>query len=109
MNTLSGYDIFLFPTIGENFGYVILEAIHAGCFIMISKNRTPWGDLERTGIAKELILNRKSLKSWVKCIENFNLDDFYSIKNLKKYESYIARNFNQNKIVKSNLDLFRKL
>ena len=109
VNTLSGYDIFLFPTIGENFGYVILEAIHAGCFIMISKNRTPWGDLERTGIAKELILNRKSLKSWVKFIENFNLDDFYSIKNLKKYDSYIAKNFNQNKIVKSNLDLFIKL
>ena len=30
------HDIFLFPTLGENFGHVILEALCAGCLILIS-------------------------------------------------------------------------
>ena len=109
VNTLSRYDIFLFPTTGENFGYVILEAIHGGCFIMTSKNRTPWDHLEKIGISKQLIPYQNNLQSWVKCIEYFNPDYFYTKRNYKKYLAYITKNFNHNIIKKNNLDLFRKL
>lgn len=46
--TLSGYDLFLFPTRGENFGHVIWESLAAGCPVLIS-DQTPWSGLEEAG------------------------------------------------------------
>jgi len=37
----SRYDVFLFPTMAENYGHVILEAMEGGCIPIIS-NKTPW-------------------------------------------------------------------
>ena len=37
----STYDLFAFPTLGENFGHVIFEALRAGTPVLIS-DRTPW-------------------------------------------------------------------
>ena len=36
VRVLSDYDVFLFPTLGENFGHVILEAMIAGCPVVTS-------------------------------------------------------------------------
>lgn len=41
----SNYDIFLFPTKGENYGHVIFEALATGCIPIIS-DRTPWNWLQ---------------------------------------------------------------
>ncbi len=38
------YHLFLFPTRGENFGHVILEALGAGCPVLVS-DQTPWRSL----------------------------------------------------------------
>lgn len=43
---LSESHFFLFPTLGENFGHVIPEALAAGCPVLLS-DQTPWLDLER--------------------------------------------------------------
>lgn len=51
----SNYHLLLFPTRGENFGYVILEALFAGCPVLIS-DRTPWRDLEKKGIGWDVPL-----------------------------------------------------
>ncbi len=40
----AGYDAFLFPTLGENYGHVIAESLAAGCIPVIS-DTTPWLDL----------------------------------------------------------------
>lgn len=45
VTTLSEYDVFLFPTMGENYGHVISEAMSAGCIPVIS-DTTPWLDLD---------------------------------------------------------------
>lgn len=42
---LAGYDAFLLPTLGENFGHAIVEALAAGCPVVIS-DTTPWLGLE---------------------------------------------------------------
>ncbi|HUR21343.1 MAG TPA: glycosyltransferase [Vicinamibacterales bacterium] len=47
-HTLSEYDLFFFPTRGENFGHVIFEALLAGVPVLIS-DQTPWADLEAHG------------------------------------------------------------
>ncbi|MHB1295980.1 MAG: glycosyltransferase [Anaerolineae bacterium] len=44
--TLAGYDLFFLPTLGENFGHAILEALSSGCPVLIS-DRTPWCDLAK--------------------------------------------------------------
>lgn len=44
--TFAEYDVFLFPTLGENFGHVISESLLGGCLPIISDN-TPWIDLEK--------------------------------------------------------------
>ncbi len=47
-NVLSRYHLFLLPTLGENFGHVILEALCAGCPVLVS-DQTPWADLAAQG------------------------------------------------------------
>jgi glycosyltransferase involved in cell wall biosynthesis len=49
------YDFFLLPTQGECFGYVILEAMAAGCPVILS-DRTPWRDLAERGVGWALPL-----------------------------------------------------
>lgn len=41
VNTFSKYDIFLFPSGGENYGHVIAESLIAGTPVLTS-NKTPW-------------------------------------------------------------------
>lgn len=43
------HDLFLLPTLGENYGHVICEALAAGCPVLIS-DRTPWRNLEAEGV-----------------------------------------------------------
>lgn len=42
--TLIGYDFFVLPTLGENFGHAIFEAMSAGVPVLIS-DQTPWREL----------------------------------------------------------------
>ncbi len=42
---LSNYHVFLLPTLGENFGHAISEAMQVGCVPIIS-DRTPWQNLQ---------------------------------------------------------------
>ena len=44
--TFQNYDAFLFPTINENYGHVIAEALANGCPTVLSKGTTPWDDLD---------------------------------------------------------------
>ena len=55
---LERYHFFLFPTRGENFGHVILEALSAGLPVIVS-DQTPWRDLAAAGAGWDLPLQRK--------------------------------------------------
>lgn len=46
---LKKHHIFLFPTLGENYGHVIQEALSAGCPVILS-DQTPWNELEENRI-----------------------------------------------------------
>ena len=45
ITSLHPYDFFILPTLGENFGHVIFEALTAGKPV-ITSHFTPWSDLE---------------------------------------------------------------
>jgi len=51
----SVHDLFLFPTLGENYGHVICEALSAGCPVMIS-DQTPWRNLRTKGVGWDIPL-----------------------------------------------------
>lgn len=54
--TLRDYDLFLFPTHGENYGHVIREALSAGVPALLS-DRTPWRGLEARDAGADLPLD----------------------------------------------------
>jgi glycosyltransferase involved in cell wall biosynthesis len=49
------HDLFLFPTLGENYGHVICEALSAGCPVLIS-DQTPWRHLQEEGAGWDIPL-----------------------------------------------------
>src|SRR5205807_53821 len=51
------HDLYLLPTLGENFGHGILEALANGCPVLIS-DRTPWRGLEAQGVGWDLPLDQ---------------------------------------------------
>jgi glycosyltransferase involved in cell wall biosynthesis len=53
---LHNYELFFFPTCGENFSYSILEALLAGLPILIS-DKTPWRRLPAAGVGWDLPLS----------------------------------------------------
>lgn len=57
---LSRYHFLLLPTQHENFGYVILEALLAGCPVILS-DQTPWRDIEERQVGWTLPLDEPAV------------------------------------------------
>jgi glycosyltransferase involved in cell wall biosynthesis len=70
LQVLSRYDLFFFPTTGENYGHVIAEALTAGTPVLIS-SETPWRNLEAEGLGWDE--NLAQMDSFVTVIENLAL------------------------------------
>lgn len=66
VKVLSEYELFFFPTRGENFGHVVLEAFMAGCLVLIS-DQTPWRNLRKHQIGWDI--NLEEPKRFVEKIE----------------------------------------
>ena len=56
------YHFFIMPSEGENFGHGILEALTAGCPVLIS-NKTPWKNLKNKEIGWDCSLNSDNLNT----------------------------------------------
>lgn len=64
----SRYDLFFFPSRGENYGHVIAEAISVGTKVLISNN-TPWLGLDREALGWDRSLEDEH--AFVRLIEQF--------------------------------------
>lgn len=89
IETFKQHHVFLFPTLGENYGHVIQEALSAGCPVILS-DQTPWTNIENEGIGFVCKLSDKdkfirAINSYV----NLNKDDFNEVSN--KALSYVAK------------------
>lgn len=79
-NVLRLYDLFLFPTLGENFGHVIAEALHAGVPVLVS-DATPWRELELKGVGWDYSL--KEVERFAQCVNDcfyINPEEFYKMR-----------------------------
>lgn len=66
--TFAKYDLFLFPTHGENYGHVIAESLSAGTPVLLS-DQTPWRDLEKDRLGWDLSLAHRD--SFTRIIDNY--------------------------------------
>ena len=95
---LSEYDVFLFPTFGENFGHVISEALSAGTIPVIS-DTTPWLDLDEKNAG--FVINISDISSFAKTIDKLyqmSCDKLLVISNNAK--DYYRKNYEES--VKNN-------
>lgn len=79
-DVLKTYDVMLMPTLGENFGHSIVEALAAGLPVIIS-DRTPWRNLKEQQIGYDLPLDNEA--EFVKAIselQSLSPNDFHKIR-----------------------------
>jgi glycosyltransferase involved in cell wall biosynthesis len=68
--TFANYDLFLFPTRGENYGHVIAESLAVGTPVLLS-DQTPWKRLGEDGLGWDISLDSQG--DFVDVIESFPL------------------------------------
>lgn len=98
------YDFFILLSEGENFGHAILEAMTAGCPVIISNN-TPWKDLEEKKVGWDVPTQTQD--HIIKTIHKASRmsDDDYEEWSANAVE--FSRQFSQNpELIKLNLELF---
>ena len=86
------YHAFFFPTLGENYGHVIVEAMMNNCLCILSKGVTPWDDyIEHLGIGAKLGEQEKFVEN-VNRLVKMNQVDFNDC--IKYTRDYIANKLN---------------
>lgn len=65
VETIAGAHVLVLPTLGENFGHVIIEALSASRPVLISDN-TPWRDLNAAGVGFSIPLEESV---WIKALQ----------------------------------------
>lgn len=70
LGELGQRQFFILPTLGENYGHVIIEGAAAGCPIIIS-DRTQWLDLQRAGVGWDISLEDRAMWNSVlqRCVD----------------------------------------
>ncbi len=104
LNILMKHDLFFLPTLGENFGHVILEALCAGCPVLIS-DQTPWRGLSEKRAGWDLPLSKPSLFNEVlqKCADMDQEEYSTWSKQARKYGITYSEN---QEIIELNKKLF---
>lgn len=85
----SEYNLFFLPTLGENFGHSIIEAIQNHIPVLISDN-TPWKDLEDKKVGFSYSLNNE--EGFDKCLINLaDMDDEEYKYKFSGFENFLKR------------------
>ncbi len=100
---LHGYDAMLLPTLGENFGHSIIEALSAGLPVVIS-DRTPWRGLVDAGVGADVPLdNEPEFVRQLKRLQTMNDNEMQNVRAacVRYVTAWQAGN--------ANLDVYRKM
>jgi glycosyltransferase involved in cell wall biosynthesis len=99
------HDLFLFPTLGENFGHVICESLAAGCPVLTS-DRTPWRNLEAKGIGWDIPLSEPERFQSIlqQCVDG-SAEWFAAM--TTRATNYAAERASDSKTIDANRRLFR--
>lgn len=104
------YHAFFFPTLGENYGHVIAEAMMNNCLCILSKGVTPWDDyIEHLNIGAKLseqkkfveIVNRllsldqNGIDSMLEFNNQYIAEKTDSVEHLKLYQKMLGERCNE--------------
>lgn len=102
--TFSQYDAFLFPTLSENYGHVIAEALVTGCIPIIS-DQTPWTDINEANAGWALPLsNEDTFKSAVQQVIDMDNDSIRTQRSA--IELYLRKKLKMDELKKEYLTVF---
>ena len=101
------YHLFFLPTFGENYGHIILEALSAGCAVLISDN-TPWNDINNEMVGRAVPL--ASTGQYYEYIEHlYYMDDKdYKVISTAAVQ-YASKRMSSSNKIKQNIQLFKKI
>lgn len=100
----SDNDLFVFPTLGENFGHVIFESVRVGTPVLVSE-KTPWAASGDYGLTV-LPLDKKQL--WVDKIEEYaSLNSISRSASRKQAFDYAINYYKSNEAVRDNKKMFK--
>lgn len=103
--TLTQYDLFFLPTLGENFGHAIVEALAAGCPVLVS-DQTPWRNLAQAKAGWDIALNApEEFSKAIESVAAMNEMEHASVSSGAK--AYAAQVTTSPEIIQANRKLFR--
>ncbi|MBC7215025.1 MAG: glycosyltransferase [Burkholderiaceae bacterium] len=104
---LAEYDLFFLPTLGENFGHVIAEALSAGLPVLIS-DQTPWRDLEVKRLGWDIPLENPG--AFARCIETCHAKPAAEYNQWRqKIRAWALQNIGNQEAIEQNRQLFMNL
>jgi glycosyltransferase involved in cell wall biosynthesis/ubiquinone/menaquinone biosynthesis C-methylase UbiE len=105
MDEFSKHDLLFLPTLGENFGHVIVESLKSGCPVLIS-DQTPWRDLQAAGAGWDFPLSDPvSFREVLQSCTNMGKDEHQLLRDrARAYADTITKN---DEVTRQNQDLFR--
>lgn len=107
METFQKYDAFLFPTLSENYGHVIVEALQSGCPVIMS-DQTPWRDLEKYESGWDIAL--KNEKAYEDAINSIADADFIKMEKIRQAaREYINSKLEVEKIKEAYRNVFESI
>jgi len=92
--TLSRYHLFFLPTLGENFGHAIFEALSVGLPVLIS-DQTPWTDLvNKSNYAAISLHKQESYAAFIERLSKMKNSDFINLKScaFELFKEYVDSN-----------------
>jgi len=105
VKTLKNYEVFFFPTKGENYGHVIAEALCAGLPIVLA-DTTPWRNLQNLGLGWDLPLsNPDAFSTALNELATMSEEDYLRMR--KNVLTWAKNKFSQRDAVEANIALFK--
>lgn len=102
--TYYGYDAFILPTLNENYGHVIVEAMVAGCVCIISKGTTPWDDYNGRGGFCCSLDEPEDFSRKIEYLVGLDESEIREMRN--KNRRYVKEHFNNNELGEKYIRMF---
>ena len=105
-NVFSCYDLFFLPTLSENYGHVIAEALFSGVPVLIS-DQTPWIDVGENGAGAAIELTDK--KKFIQYIEDLEPDSVVLEKLSTNARQYVMKKSNVEQLKKQYMEFLENV
>jgi glycosyltransferase involved in cell wall biosynthesis len=104
VKVFSQYHLFIFPTLGENFGHVIAESLIAGTPVLVS-DKTPWRRLQQEHAGWDFPLDRIDAFRTV-VADMLKMDNEAFVQQSAAVKRYAANKINNQETIENYLQLF---